>query len=272
MAYKQDKDLAFLPNLENKDLNYLHDILAKDKDNSERYNIEFKNNPLYKKHYPNHKMYWRLLVEELQKFGGNTFANYFRGDKGVLYREILEDVMNELKIPFKKYEDTEKLEEYLLNNFLEDFWTTMSENGKKEFLNNIHENKFEYGDQIKTFLGQGSIVSIKYIFQIMNKSVIESVMTQILRVISSGALKLGSKITGSIITTIIGKQAVKTISTTTAAIGTTASILTGPIGMGVTTAWTLYDIASPAKRVTVPAVLVIAILRKKYRLDNPQKK
>jgi len=44
----------------------------------------------------------------------------------------------------------------------------------------------------------------------------------------------------------------------------TMSILTGPIGWVVTGLWTVIDIAGPAYRVTIPAVIEIAALRQKY--------
>ena len=44
----------------------------------------------------------------------------------------------------------------------------------------------------------------------------------------------------------------------------TMSILAGPIGWAITGVWTAVDIASPAYRVTVPAVIQVAFLRRKY--------
>ena len=41
------------------------------------------------------------------------------------------------------------------------------------------------------------------------------------------------------------------------------SVLAGPIGWALTAAWTAYDIAGPAYRVIVPAVIQIAYLRQK---------
>ena len=46
------------------------------------------------------------------------------------------------------------------------------------------------------------------------------------------------------------------------------SLLTGPVGWVITGAWTLIDIAGPAFRVTLPAVIQIAVLRKKHSQDN----
>lgn len=42
-------------------------------------------------------------------------------------------------------------------------------------------------------------------------------------------------------------------------------VAAGPIGWALTGAWTAFDLAGAAKRVTVPAVIQIAVLRKKYR-------
>lgn len=42
------------------------------------------------------------------------------------------------------------------------------------------------------------------------------------------------------------------------------AILTGPIGWAITALWTMIDIAGPAYRVTIPAVIQVAYLRKKY--------
>lgn len=40
--------------------------------------------------------------------------------------------------------------------------------------------------------------------------------------------------------------------------------LSGPVGWAITGVWTLADVPSDAKRITVPAVLYIGTLRKKY--------
>ena len=43
------------------------------------------------------------------------------------------------------------------------------------------------------------------------------------------------------------------------------SVLAGPIGWAVTALWTVIDIAGPAYRVTIPAVIQIAYMRQKPR-------
>ncbi|EGC2389073.1 hypothetical protein H9I54_005277, partial [Escherichia coli] len=41
------------------------------------------------------------------------------------------------------------------------------------------------------------------------------------------------------------------------------SILTGPIGWAITAAWTIVDVGGTAYRVTIPAVIQVAVLRAK---------
>ena len=48
----------------------------------------------------------------------------------------------------------------------------------------------------------------------------------------------------------------------------TAAILTGPLGWAATGLWTAVDIASPAYRVTIPAVIQVAFLRQKHLYAN----
>ncbi|MDG6406765.1 hypothetical protein [Glaesserella parasuis] len=52
------------------------------------------------------------------------------------------------------------------------------------------------------------------------------------------------------------------------ALGRILGFATGPIGWGITGIWALKDISGPATRVTVPAVIQIAFLRKKYSINN----
>ena len=49
---------------------------------------------------------------------------------------------------------------------------------------------------------------------------------------------------------------------TNATLTRTMSILTGPIGWAITAIWTAIDIAGAAYRVTIPAVIQVAYLRK----------
>lgn len=53
-----------------------------------------------------------------------------------------------------------------------------------------------------------------------------------------------------------------------AALTRTMAIITGPIGWVITGLWTAIDIACPAYRVTIPAVIQVAVLRQKYLYER----
>lgn len=53
-----------------------------------------------------------------------------------------------------------------------------------------------------------------------------------------------------------------------AALTRTMAILTGPIGWAITGIWTAIDIAGPAYRVTIPAVIQVAALRQKFLYEQ----
>lgn len=48
----------------------------------------------------------------------------------------------------------------------------------------------------------------------------------------------------------------------------TLSVAIGPVGWALTAAWTAYDLAGPAYRVTVPSVLYVAALRLQKSQDE----
>jgi uncharacterized protein YaaW (UPF0174 family) len=48
-----------------------------------------------------YKNSWKAIAAEIQLFGGDTVANLFRG-KGVMYREVLEDVAKKTVSIFTK--------------------------------------------------------------------------------------------------------------------------------------------------------------------------
>lgn len=58
-------------------------------------------NDVYKKFSPNHIMYHKEICDELRTFGGNSFANIFRGN-GPEYSELVDDVCEKLDVKFIK--------------------------------------------------------------------------------------------------------------------------------------------------------------------------
>ncbi|MCI5787588.1 MAG: DUF3944 domain-containing protein [Helicobacter trogontum] len=233
-AYKYDEDLEFLREIESEDLKELYNVLTKDKDGKTRMTEELTSNDLVKHYYPDHKRYIELIMAELQYFGGNSFANIFRGS-GVLYKEILCDVCDKLKVNYNKNAATEVIEMAMFQKILADAVDKMS----KEELEEIAKD-----------------------FNIKNVS--SGSVTMALQAV----MKMGGFKTYQIIVIIVNSvwKAIFGHGLTLAANATVAryvSIFIGPIGWLITGIWTAVDIAGPAYRVTIPAVIYVAFLRQK---------
>jgi len=239
MAYRYDSDLEFLKEIKSEDLNDLVETLVYDKDGEKRYAEELSDSNAYKVYYPNHTKYWEDIVEELQRFGGNSFVNVLRLGEGVLYKEILMDVCDKLKVNYNKKSNVEKIENNLLMKILEDALDKMSDAERQELAESIGlKNIQDFSAQAMTGIFQaifraGGFKSYQLTLIIVNA---------ILKAILGRGLSLGAN----------------------AALTRTMAVLTGPIGWVITGLWTAIDIAGPAYRVTIPAVIEISALRQKY--------
>lgn len=242
MAYRTDFDLEFLGHLKSTDLDDLVYCLTHDKDGETRLTEELTYSDAYKLHFPNHSKYWELIAAELQCFGANSFATMFRGGKGVFYREVLMDVCDKLKVNYNKDAKTEFIENNLLLKILHDALEKMSQEDLKELAKELDINDLNYSAE--ALLG---------VFQ------------AIFRAGGFKSYQLTLIIANAISRALFGKGLTLAANATLAR---TMSLLTGPVGWVITGAWTLIDIAGPAFRVTLPAVIQIAVLRKKHSQDN----
>lgn len=239
MAYRHDTDLEFLASIKSPDLNDLVYCLTHDKDGGIRITEELTITNQYKKYNPDHHQYWELIAAEVQCFGANTFATVFRGGKGVLYKEVLMDVCDKMKVNYNKKSSVEKIENNLLMKILTDALNKMSQEELRELANSIGIQNINILNA-ETFIG---------IFQ---------------AVFSTGGFKsyqLTLMIANAVLKTLIGRGL---SFAGNAALTRTMSVLAGPIGWAITGIWTALDIASPAYRVTIPSVIQIAALRQKY--------
>ena len=238
MAYRKDFDLEFLSKVSSSDLEPLVKILTHDpKDNSERFTEELTANEVYKRFAPDHHLYWDLIAGELQCFGGNSLVTIFRGGKGVLYREILIDVCDNQKVNYNEKSDIRVIENHLLAKIFEKAWENMSLTQQKMFLR-----------RCKVSSG------------VFEKEMFFKLLISILAANTLLGFNLASLILVGLMpsaTSIIG--------------GSLAGIIAGRVATGVflpaTVAMSILQLASPAYRVTLPACLLVAVLRKKYELS-----
>lgn len=243
MAYRYDPDLEFLSKINSKDLNELVHCLTHDKDGSSRFTETLTLTNGYKRYYPDHHQYWQDIAEEVQKFGGNTFVNLFRGNKGVLYKEVLCDVCDKMKVNYNKASSTKQIEQNLLMKILQSSLEKMS---PKE----IEELAKELGVEDLTHL---------------TPQVMTSVFLAIFKAGGFKSYQLTLIIVNAVMKAVMGRGLSIIGNSTLARI---LGILTGPIGWTITGVWTLIDVAGAAYRVTIPAVIQIAYLRALNEMQN----
>ena len=133
-----DYELDFLKNCTKEELEPLVGILlgTDEKgriDRGGRISSELEGTSAFKANYPDHTKYVDEIIEEIQKYGGNTIINLPRG-MGVSYHELLCDVAKKKKVNFKKTQATSMIEGYLLAQVLDDAWEKMSEDDRQEVI------------------------------------------------------------------------------------------------------------------------------------------
>ena len=230
MAYRKDEDLEFLAKCSNEDLEPLVEILIKDKDGKTRYTEELTKSKKYMRYSPDHQKYWDDIAAEIQTFGANTIATIFRFGKGVTYKEILCDVCQDLKVNFNEKSSTSAIEK----NLLDKVYTQAIEELSNEELKKLADAV----DIPTTNLShQATVAAVQYALMQMPYFVLQRMLINVI------PMTIGKNL---LLSRLIG-------------------VATGPIGWALTGAWTALDLAGAAKRVTVPAVIQVAVLRKKYR-------
>jgi len=234
VSYLHDEDLLFLANCDDSDLNILIDVLIKDGDERYRLTQNLTEKESFKMNYPEHHKYWQLIAEELQYFGGNTIANRVRRH-GVLYRIMLIEVCKKLKVNFNSKSSTETIEMNLMMKIMTDTIEKMSPEDLEEAAKSIKLIVPEFSKQavviaLQAGIKLGGFASYK-IAVIVANAVAKAVLGRGLTLAANAAL--------------------------TRAIG----LFAGPIGITLTALWTAIDLAGPAYRVTIPAVIQIAYLR-----------
>mgnify|MGYP001120292334 CR=1 FL=1 len=234
MAYQNDTGLDFLSQCDNELLGVLVEILTKDK-GEERFTETLTLSNGYKTYHPDHVKYWRDIAESYQRFGGNTFVNMVRGG-GVLYREILCDVCDKLKVNYNRDASIDFIEINLLSKILTDSLAKMTTEQLKEISNDLGlKNVTSFTPQAVTIAIQGAMKLSG--FMVYQTAVI--IANMIARAVLGHGLSLA---TNAALTRVIG-------------------VFLGPIGWIITALWTALDIAGPAYRVTIPATIQIACMR-----------
>ena len=177
------------------------------------------------------------IADYLRRMGSHDIATLLRGGEGVAYEEVVLDVGKKLKAKVKRSNTVEDNEEQILSKMFEDALERMTEDEKRSILLSmgVNEANIPFGPlgvaAVQNLLGQFGGFSVYKITVVVANMVSQSL--------------LGSSLSFA----------------TNAAITRAVGAILGPVGWIATGLWLVLDLAGPAFRKTVPAVIHVALLR-----------
>lgn len=232
--------ISILECADNRDLRTLCDIITLGKSGTPRISDSLTKSAVYRHNYPdNMPALIPGMVRELGFYGSNSVINLFKGE-GADYPAILRKVARRLKVSFRDSQPDELIEEYMLQKLFDDMSERLTDADLRTMAREFGIKPLRYSRQaiiaaLQIAIRRGGIYGFTWSMNVAN---------------------------------VVARQAIGR-GVATFASGTflsrSLSILAGPIGWALTAAWTAYDIAGPAYRVIVPAVIQIAYLRQKNR-------
>ena len=188
----------------------------------------------YKRHFPRHTEYPDLIAAEIRRFGGNTFANLARGG-GPAYHKIACDVAKVLKAPFNSKRTIEEIETSILATVCERAWEKMSEEERREVLDQI-------GRPNLAFVKGGSVMACQAILRAGGFATYQLMLIVVNAIVTAAA--------GRGLPFVINWLAAKWLS-----------VAIGPVGWAASTLLTLNQFAGPSYKVIIPSVIHVAGLR-----------
>ena len=232
--YLEDPDLAFLPECSNEDLKTFADLLVYDKDDKPRITEELSKTRTYKEFYPKEmKQICKEIVHEFQLFGGDTVANALRGH-GVLYREILKDVCDRNKVNYNKDSSTERIEMCFVQRVLDDALDKMEDSELKEVAKDlqIDATKCNNANALKDAIVMVGLSPnfVSKIIAICTKAIVPRV-----------GIALGGAAVGQVLARLV------------------------PIINVIAWGLLVKEVTGPAYRVTMPGVMMIIYMRRKWQ-------
>lgn len=242
--YRRDIDLEFLAEAENEDLKVLSRYLTHDSDGQKRFTQTLLDNRRFTSNLESNQLgnVWSLIAAELQAYGGDSIANLFRG-KGILYKEILEDVCSHKGVKLEKEETILQKETRLLQGLLRQYLASASEVERTKFSEIVGAEV--YGHKLSDNKAIIDLLFSNKRFAMIVSALFAASFQQI---VQKSAAPIALRIFGTISSRALG------------------SLIPGLNLIIAPTIFTL--LTGPAFRVTLPCTLHIAYMRRK-RLDNP---
>lgn len=243
---KQDKDLVFLDTCQNDDLRTLCDILTYNNKGEIRLSEQLTNSDAYINYYPDRmNLMTNELAEELRKFGSNTVKTICRKGEADSYETIVRRVCKRMKINVGSDNNTQEMERELLISICEHTTEKLSNEELRSFADKVGIPHKRLNRQMLVYAVMVAIRRNTYL------------MTEMVYYVS---LRIANMLLGRWIT-VMGMSTV----------GRYLGMAAGPIGWAALAGWTISDIASPAYRVMIPAVIMVASMRFRQTAKLTQK-
>lgn len=260
LCYRPDKDLDFLRLCRHEDLQHLAEVLTTSK-GSRRISEFLTKDRRYAENRNNLTKVWELVAAELQRFGADTFVSLVRGGKGVLYREILEEVAKRCSVKLGKGETTADLEDRVVATLLEQALKKMSKKDVEIFFSDIQkelspEEAARFAEHLRKGLDpkRWAAAGVGPLLQAAIRQ--GGFLSYKLTVVAANAV--AQALVGRGLGMAANQAMVRYLA-----------LFAGPVGWVVNALLAVPIITGPAFRVTLPAVLVVASLRKKLMNDDP---
>ena len=230
-----DQDLLFLASRPNEELQVLCDLLTHDRNGELRLTEQLSDTDAYNRCYPTNMMFLVPdIAYELRKFGTNTLKTLFKGEPDS-YHTIVRRVCKQMRVDVNEEDNVQSMEHALLTTFCEDVIGKLSTRELRLLAN-------EYNIPTKNLSRQAIAAALMM------------------------AIKTGQRILARFVSYIMKSMmnvlVIRGVATAgMETVGRAIGGFAGPIGWVALSVWTAYDIASPAYRVCVPAVIQVASMR-----------
>jgi len=238
-----DKDLRFLAHCENSELKKLCDILTHDEDGNLRFTESLTATDSYLENYPeNMSSMAPAVADELLRFGSNSIATAIRHNTPDSYETVVRRVCRQMGVSVGKYDNAVTMEHALLEDLCESGLKSLT----LEELRDVADQLEIPSKGLKKQAIAAAILAAMRISPILFRRVAVSMTYEFLSfVIGRGAAIVGAR-----------------------SLQRSIGALAGPLGWVILAGWAAWDIASPAYRVCVPAVIQVALMRPQAETDS----
>ena len=240
-----DKDLRFLAHCENSELRKLFDILSHDKDGRIRLSESLTARDVYLENYPeNMRALAPAIADELLRFGSNSLVTAARHGVPDSYETVVRRVCRQMDVHIGKYDDAATMEHALLESVCTSAIKSMS----AAELRNLADKARIPIKSLKKQALMAAILATMRISPVIFRRVALSVTYEILSYLMGRGVA------------VVGARALQR----------SFGILIGPLNWILLLLWAVWDCASPAYRVCIPAVIQIAIMRLTLSSDTEE--